>query len=129
MPDLWKLGAQPGSIGAKLDRGVALLVAIGVPSGALAHFVDKTFGGTVYVDGLPFACGAIEHLTRYMPLGEAFRLGSDHTAQFEIPSAGITYYPFWESWTLLLVVAFAVAFAAVCVSALIRPPLTRRRHS
>ena len=86
MPDLWKLGAQPGSIGANLDRGVALLVAIGVPSGALAHFVDKTFGGTVYVDGLPFACGAIEHLTRYMPLGEAFRLGSDHTAQFEIPS-------------------------------------------
>jgi hypothetical protein len=120
VPDLWKLGAQPGSIGAKLDKGVALLVAIGVPSGALAHFVDKTFGGTVYVDRLPFAAGAIEHLTRYMPLGEAFRLGSDHTAQFETPSTGITYYPFWESWTLLLVVVFTVAFAAVCVSAAIR---------
>jgi hypothetical protein len=54
-------------------------VALGIVLAALIHFVDKTFGGTVYVDQHAFACGALQHLSRYMPLGEAWRLGNRNT--------------------------------------------------
>lgn len=128
VPDLWGLPAQTGSIGAKLDKAIVLLVALGVASGALLHFVNKTLAGTVYVDGQSFAGDAVEHLTRFMPLGEAWRLGNNrraHGAQFETPATGMTYYPFWESWASLLVVIVSVRFAAVSLGAIFR----RRRSA
>lgn len=124
VPDLWKLRAQEGSRGAKIDRGFVLALGLGLPSAALLHFIDKTFWGTVYVDGQAFACGAEQHLTRYMPLGESWRLGNTRTPpgdQFETPSTGITYYPFWESWSLVLIVSGALILAAVALYAIFSP--------
>jgi hypothetical protein len=115
IPDIWNLGAEPHGSGAKIGQSFALFATLGVAGLGQVHFIDKVLAGTVYVNGVKFSVGISEHLGHYMALGDALALGSDFKARFQDWAGGVTYYPFWESWMLLMLTVTSLLGCAVCL--------------
>lgn len=103
IPVAFNLEIQPEQKYGRTYQRIFLFLFIVVPEVCRLLFLRKIFlRGAVYErdTGYLVVSGFVEHLTKYFPPSRSI-LGNHYI--FGHPDNGITYFPFWGSWFLVIV--------------------------
>lgn len=101
---------------ARIYQAIILVLFVAVPVAGQVHFVDKLFRGQALerTSGDPVAQG-ITHLTNFFPPSVLWT--SDYV--FADAGKGMTFFPFWEPWLVILLEGSTLVAAVLSVRGLL----------